>query len=258
MILTIDIGNTTIALGAVRRQPDGDFTVEHCGKLETVRTLGKAHYWPQVRHLLAEWGLTSSDFQGAALSSVVPSLVEPLGECAKEITGRLPLTITQDCNTGLTIDVKYPERVGRDRYVDAAWAAERYPLPVVTVDLGTATTFNVVNRERHFLGGIICAGIATSLKALNSGTAQLPALNIQTPDHVIGKDTAECMLAGAVAGAAALVDGLTAQVERELGEPATLVLTGGLSRFVTPLCHHPYFYEPDMMLKGLALLYTMN
>ena len=151
-----------------------------------------------------------------------------------------------------------PHAVGKDRLVDAAYAAANFPLPVITVDLGTATTFNVVDENRVFRGGVICPGLSTGLRALGERCAQLPQVRLSSPKTAIGVNTESCMLSGSVLGTAVLLDGITQRIEEELGRPATLVVTGGLAKYVTPLCRHPLTYDPELLLKGLALLYQMN
>ena len=151
-----------------------------------------------------------------------------------------------------------PHAVGKDRLVDAAYAAANFPLPVVTVDLGTATTFNVVDEDKVFRGGVICPGLSTGLRALGERCAQLPQVHLSSPKSAIGVDTEKCMLSGSVLGAAVLLDGITQRIEEELGRPVTLVVTGGLAKYVIPLCRHPLTYDPELLLKGLALLYQLN
>ena len=112
--------------------------------------------------------------------------------------------------------------------------------------------------ERVFRGGVICPGLSTGLRALGDRCAQLPQIHLGRPRHAIGTTTQECMLSGSVMGTAVLLDGMTARIEEELGAPATLVLTGGLAKYVAPLCRHPLTYDPELMLKGLALLYELN
>ena len=146
----------------------------------------------------------------------------------------------------------------RIRLVDAAYAAANFPLPVVTVDLGTATTFNVVDENRVFRGGVICPGLSTGLRALGDRCAQLPQVHLGSPRSAIGTNTEKCMLSGSVMGTAVLIDGMVQRIEEELGRPATLVVTGGLAKYVTPLCRHALTYDPELLMKGLALLYQLN
>lgn len=258
MILTIDIGNTTVSLSGVVRDPHQGYAVCFCGKVDTVPSWGTTDYLQAIRGLLKKLGAAPEDFEGAVLSSVVPCLIPPLSSCVRILTGKEPVLITKDSRTGLTMQVPEPEGVGLDRLVDAAWTAETFPLPAVTVDMGTATTFNVLDEDRRFLGGVIAPGLHTGLSALSHRAAQLPNVALDTPDYVIGRNTEECMLSGAVVGAAAMVDGMVSRIEGELGQPVTLVITGGLARYAESLCTHPHIYDPHLLTKGLALLYDKN
>lgn len=258
MILTVDIGNTTVSVCGLEKRGTADCDVVFSAKLDTVRDKSEADYQAELRKLLHGKGVTPEKLDGAVLSSVVPCLNAPMQSCVRALTGREPVRITAESRTGLTMDVPAPERVGLDRLVDAAWVAAHYTLPAVTVDMGTATTFNVVDEGGVFRGGVIAPGLDTGMRALSARAAQLPEIDLRTPDHVIGKDTEECMRSGCVAGAAVLIDGLTARIEKELGKPATLVITGELARYVVPLCTHTHSYDPHLLAKGLMLLYEWN
>ena len=128
----------------------------------------------------------------------------------------------------------------------------------MTVDLGTATTYNVISSKRAFLGGFILPGVQTSLRAISSGTAQLPPISPETPDHLIGRNTVECLNNGVMFGTAAMLDGLAARVEAELGEPLTVVATGGLAPCIMPCCTRKVIYDSALLFKGLAILYSKN
>lgn len=248
MIVVIDIGNTTVTLSGI----DGD-RVLFTGKAETVRSWDDAVYEEQFRPIL-----TGVECEGAILSSVVPQITEAVRLSAGRLLGCDVMLVGPDTKTGLIVDLPEPDKVGRDRLVDAAWAAEYFPLPAVTADLGTATTVNVILPGKVFAGGIIAAGIQTGLRALAERAAQLPKLELRIPDHVIGKNTEECMISGAVAGTAAMIDGLVTDIEDELGCPVTLLLTGGGGQYVTSRIRHPHHFDPDMTRKALALLYRLN
>ena len=257
MILAIDIGNTTVALGGIR-----DGRVCFVAHMDTVRTRSAEEYKAEMKRIFTQRSgggrRRAPQFEGAVLTSVVPQLTDKLAECARHFTHRKPVIVSPSINTGLTMAVDEPSAVGKDRIVDAAAAAAYYPLPLVTVDLGTATTFNVVDEEKRFLGGVIAPGLSTGLRALNERCAQLPRVKLAKPETAIGKNTEDCMLAGSVMGTAALIDGMAARIEEELGRPVTLVITGGLSRYVAPLCKHPLHCDPQLLLRGLALLYSLN
>ncbi len=255
MILAIDIGNTTVALGGIR-----DGRVCFVAHMDTVRTRTTAEYRAEMEKIFSHRRRPDKPlrFEGAVLTSVVPQITDALAECAKYFTGKQPVIVGPNIRTGLTMGVPDPASVGKDRLVDAACAAANYPLPVITVDLGTATTFNVVDENRVFRGGAISPGLSTGLRALGDRCAQLPQVHLSKPASAIGTTTQECMLSGAVLGTAVMLDGMVARFEEELGRPATLVVTGGLARYVIPQCHHPLSYDPDLLMKGLALLYEMN
>ena len=116
----------------------------------------------------------------------------------------------------------------------------------------------MIDENKVFRGGVICPGLSTGLRALGERCAQLPQVHLSSPKSAIGVDTEKCMLSGSVLGTAVLLDGITQRIEEELGRPATLVVTGGLAKYVIPLCRHPLTYDPELLLKGLALLYQLN
>ena len=235
MILAIDIGNTTVALGGIK-----DGRVCFVAHMDTVRTRTAAEYRIEMEKVFAHRRHPEKPirFEGAVLTSVVPQITGALAECARYYTGKKPVIVSPEIRTGLTMGVPDPHAVGKDRLVDAAYAAANFPLPVITVDLGTATTFNVVDENRVFRGGVICPGLSTGLRALGERCAQLPQVRLSSPKAAIGVNTESCMLSGSVLGTAVLLDGITQRIEEELGRPATLVVTGGLAKYVTPLCRH--------------------
>ncbi len=256
MILAVDIGNTTVSLGGVEKA--GSYVVRFMERLDTNRGWGVSEYASGLLGLLERQGLKAADFEGAAVSSVVPYTAGALRESVRRTLGKEPVLVTAQSDTGLVLAVPEPEKVGQDRLVDAAWAAANFPLPAVTADLGTAATFNVIRRGGVFCGGVIAAGPETGLRALAERAAQLPKIELRVPGRIIGRNTAESMLSGAVAGTAALVDGIVRAIEEELGEAVTLAITGGTAKYVEPMVRHPHTYDPEMLLKGLALLYKKN
>lgn len=253
MILTIDIGNTTVALAGIK-----DGRVCFISHMETIRTATEADYRIRMEKAFSGAKYKPVRFEGAVLSSVVPEITQAVASCAAAYCPQPPLIISPAMHTGLLMAVPEPEKVGRDRIVDAAAAAAFYPLPAVTVDMGTATTFNVIDKDSRFLGGLICPGLSTSLRALSERCAQLPQVRLSDPKAAIGTNTAECMVNGAVLGAAAMIDGISARIEAQLGESVTVIVTGGLARFVVPHCQRPVVYEPELLFKGMAALYEAN
>ena len=239
MILTVDVGNTTIALAGV----DSGFNVRFCEKFPSDKNFREpifraAENFPPIK--------------SAVLSSVVPTLTEPVCNAVSQAFGAVPAVISEKmCRKSLKFAVPNPEKIGLDRIADSVWAA-RFPLPVVTVDLGTAATFNVIGKGGVFLGGIISAGIKTSVNALSLHAAQLSQIDLSVPENVIGKNTLECMLSGAVIGTAAMIEGIISRVEKEISSPVTTIITGGDADLVKPFLPKTYIFEPFLLAKGLA------
>lgn len=249
MILSVDIGNTTIALTGLEHV-GGDYNVVFAEKIPSDK--GRDFHTPVERLLDGHF----ARIEGTVLSSVVPELTEPVCRAVEHIAGKAPVVISaRDCKS-LTYAVPEPEQAGLDRIADSAWAAARYPLPAVTADFGTATALNVIGVGGVFLGGMIAAGMQTSLNALSERTAQLPGLGLSVPERLIGRNTVECMLSGAVIGAAAMTDGIAARVQSELGTPVSLIITGGGAEFAEPFLTYPHIHEPYLLAKGLAHIYN--
>ena len=160
--------------------------------------------------------------------------------------------------TGMNIIMDNPKTVGSDMIVDAVAAIREYPGPIIIIDMGTATTMSVVDKNGNYIGGIIYPGLRVSLDSLSSKTAQLPSISLDIPKRVIGKNTIDCMRSGIMYGNAGMIDGILEHMEEELGEPATIIATGGLSRFVVPLCKHKIIYDDALLLKGLMIIYEKN
>ena len=253
MILALDVGNTTVLVGLLEK--DGEqWTLKAGGRIDTDVNLTASGF---IRTLTALPGFENvAECEGAVLSSVVPMVAEVLKVAVRRLLKTRAVRISTKSDLGLTMGPGVDARaIGHDRLVDAAWAAANLPLPAVTVDMGTATTFNVIGEGGVFLGGVISAGVHTSLRALHEFTAQLPDLQSQPIDHIIGRNTFECMQSGAVAGAAAMIDGVVMGIERELGQDVTLIITGGTAEYVHPMCLHEHIYDPNLMVKGLGYLY---
>ena len=254
MVLAVDIGNTNICIGGLAPGGQVLFTV----RMVTRPRCTEDEYTAELKFLLARLAVDPAKCEGVIVCSVVPGLTRVLAGACRRLTGCEALFVSSALDTGLTMAVDEPARVGQDRLADAAAAVASYPLPCMTVDMGTATTYNVIGPGGAFLGGFIVPGVQTSLRAISTGTAQLPPIAPQTPGRLIGRNTVEALNNGAVFGTAAMLDGLAARVESELGAPLTVVATGGLAPCIIPLCKRVVLYDADLLLKGLALLYQKN
>ena len=253
MILAVDIGNTHIVLGCI--EDDSIITID---RIETDKLKTDIEYAVILKGLLEFNDIDLNSFEGAVLSSVVPQITSSIRRAIKKVIGCDTLFVGAGVKTGLNILIDDPAQTGSDLVVAAVAALALYNTPLIVIDMGTATTVSVVDEDRAFRGGIICAGIRISQEALASRTSQLPAISLDPPRKAIGRNTIDCMKSGAIFGNAAMVDGLAARIEAELGRPATVVATGGMGKRIIPSCRRRIQYDPDLLLKGLWLLYQKN
>ena len=149
------------------------------------------------------------------------------------------------------VDIESPSQLGKDRLADALGAVACYGVPAIVIDFGTATTFGVVDAQRRFLGGLIIPGVKTSLNALSQRASQLPAIFIEKPQHLIGRNTLECMQSGILNGTAAMIDGLLDRLLPTLGDTAPIIATGGMAKDIVPQCHHQIQLDKYLLFKGL-------
>jgi type III pantothenate kinase len=189
-----------------------------------------------------------------AIASVVPRLTMQWTEMCERHLGLVPFVVGPGTRTGMRIAMKNPTEVGADRIVNAVAGRERYGAPVVVVDFGTSTNFDVVNADGDYVGGAIAPGIEVSMEALTTRAAKLIKVDMAEPEHAIGKDTTEAMQAGAVYGFAGQVDGIVQAIWAELGTKARVVATGGLAELIAP--HAKSISEVDLFLtlRGLELI----
>ena len=195
---------------------------------------------------------------GAIVSSVVPSVTNTFRRAIEKLCGVKPLVVGPGIKTGLSIRIDNPAQLGSDLVVDAVAGIHEYPVPQIIIDMGTATTFSVIDKNSNYLGGVITTGMAVSADALVSRTSQLPRIAFEVPKKVIGSNTVDCIKSGIMYGNAAIIDGMVSRIEAELGEKCTVIATGGLSALVAPLCQTKLILDDDLLLKGLMLIYRKN
>ena len=253
MILTIDVGNTNIVMGCVE---NGE--VKSVCRLATNLNDLSSDYAMKMRQSFEFDGIDYKNFSGAILSSVVPQLNRAIRTAVKKVTGLDCMVVGAGLKTGVNIKLDDPGQLAGDLITGAVGALALYKPPLVVVDMGTATTIVAIDSEGSYLGGAIIPGIKLSYSALSSGTSLLPNIAIEAPKKCIGTNTVDSMKSGAVYGTAALVDGMIDRMETELGEPVTVVATGGLAGTIVPYCRRKIEYEPALLLKGLAILYEKN
>jgi len=253
MLLTVDIGNTSTAIGLY----DGGRLAAHWRlTTEPNRTADEMEIW--LRSLLDLEGLTAKDVSGVAVSSVVPALTGAFREVGEAITAGAVVIVEPGVKTGMKINIDNPREVGADRVVNAVAARERYGAPVVVVDFGTSTNFDVVGPKGDYLGGAIAPGLVISTNALISGTAALRRVEFIAPHHAIGRGTVEAIQSGAIYGHAGLVDGIMERLVAEISGDVTRVATGGLSSTIVPHCTSVQVIDEFLTLDGLRMIFERS
>ena len=253
MLIAIDIGNTNITLGIFEQNK-----IVKSWRLATDITRTEDEYGIFIQKLI-ETAKLEKAVDSAVISSVVVQLTEKIKIALEKYLGLNALIISHKVKTGITLKTDNPSQIGADRIVNACAAAALYPTPAIVVDFGTATSFDIVNNRNEFVGGIITAGMKIQAEALSNKTSKLPKLNIEAPEHTIGRNTIEAMLSGIVRGHAAMIDGLISECEKELGQKATIIATGGYSSVISNYLKRKFDYiNPDLTLIGAKLLFEIN
>lgn len=253
MLLTIDIGNTNITIGAF-----DDTVLRFTARLSTDERLTADQYAVQIKDIMSLYGEDTSQIEDCIICSVAPQVGAALSSAITHLCCITPLMLGPGIKTGLNIKIDNPAQLGADLVAGAVGAIAEYTLPCIVIDLGTATTLSVIDKNGVFLGGSIAAGVRLTLKALSENTAQLPAINIDAPQYVIGTNTVDSMRSGLIYGTAAMLDGMIDRIEEELGEAATVVATGGLSKSIITYCRRNIIYNENLLLEGLREIYEKN
>lgn len=253
MILAVDIGNSNIVIGGIEQDQ-----ILFEARLRTDATKTSDEYCIDVKMILEVYHVEAAQVEGAIISSVVPQVLNSIKTAITKLTGKTALVVGPGLKTGLNIKIENPAQTGADLVVDSVAALREHKTPIIVIDMGTATTVTVLDESGAFIGGSICPGVKISLDALTERTALLPGLQLDQPKRAIGRNTIDCMRSGIMLGAACMLDGLVQRMEEELGSKATVVATGGIAKFIIPMCRTPIVYDKDLLLKGLAILYREN
>lgn len=253
MILTIDIGNSNIVLGGVRED-----TIVFEARLRTEATKTSDQYCVDLKILLDMYGVRPEDIEGCIISSVVPQVLNSFQTAIKKLTGKTSLVVGPGIKTGLDIRLENPGQTGADLVVADVAALREHKPPLIVIDMGTATTMSVLDNNGAHIGGCIIPGVRVSLDALTDRTALLPGLQLDQPKRAIGRNTIDAMRSGIMIGTACMLDGMIERMEQELGCKTTVIATGGIAKFIVPLCKTPIIYDKDLLIKGLVALYRDN
>lgn len=253
MLFVIDVGNTNITMGVFKEQK----------LLATFRMTAKQprtsdEYGIQLCALLEHRDFDIRDVKAVVVSSVVPDIMHSLGSAIIKYFNIKPMVISSNLEMGLKINTEHPKEIGPDRIVDAVAAYEKYGGPVIVVDFGTATTYDVVSADGVFEGGVISPGIRTSARALWGGAAMLPEIEIKKPDHILAKETVASMQGGLVYGYIGQTEYIVNKLKEAGYEDAIVVATGGLGNILVSETDSIDIYDPTLTLDGLRIIYEKN
>ena len=252
MLLAIDVGNTSISFGVFQ-----DKKLIKKFNLTSDKKRSSDEYGVIIKSILSQNDLAQEQIDFAIMASVVPTLTDILKTAIKEYLGIDVLKVTTKINSGVKYLLENPKELGADRIANARAAIDIAPNKnCIVVDFGTATNFDVVSKNCEFLGGAIAAGINISALALSNFTSLLPKIRVEKPPYAIGKNTVDCILSGLIIGHAKMIDGMIEEIEKELGEKAVIIATGGYNDIVKSSMKRKFDYiEPDLTLNGLRLIY---
>lgn len=253
MILAIDMGNTNIVIGCI-----DDEKIYFEERIATDHSKTELEYYVLFKTVFDLYQIKREDITGAIISSVVPPLVNILEAAVEKLTGIKPYIVGPELKMRLPLWMDNPKQVGSDLIVDAVAALEEYGAPAIVIDIGTATTMSVTDKDGNYIGGCIMPGVKVAADSLVSKTAQLPKIDFSAPDRSIGKNTAECMKSGIIFGHAASLDGMIDRMEEELGYSCNVIATGGLAGVIIPLCRHEIMEDQELLLKGLKIIYDLQ
>lgn len=252
MLLAIDMGNTNITLGAYKEDE-----LVFVSRLYTSRHKSSDEFAIDFLDIFNLYSVSPKDFTGCVFASVVPELTDPIVRAIKHTIGIEPILVGGEYNANLKIDILPIEYLGADLIAGAVAAREKYPLPCLVADLGTATKILVIDKDGAFRGCTISPGVKISLDALAKNAALLPSVSFTTPKKAVGENTTECMQSGIVFGTAAMLDGMIKRIKNELGyKECTVVATGGYSTGIIPCCEEKIIYDENLLLDGLKEIYA--
>jgi type III pantothenate kinase len=250
LLLAIDVGNTNTVFALYHeREPMGQW------RISTVRERTADEYAAALTQLMALKGFSQTDVAAAVISSVVPQALNPLKSMCREFFDCTAKVVAENLAVTIPVAIENPREVGADRLVNAVAAHSRYGGPLIVVDFGTATTFDVVDREGRYCGGVIATGVNLSLEALHRAAAKLPRIAVEPPPQVIGSSTMTAMQSGVYWGYVSLIEGMVARIKREFGEPMTVVATGGLAGLFAGATDVIEHLDRDLTMAGLVELF---
>lgn len=253
MLLAIDVGNSNMVIGVYAGKK-----LKHHWRLETKKERTADEFGIFFKELFQFAGLKMSDVGAIAISNVVPPLEFSLERMCQRYFKLKPLLIDHKVRMPIKIGLDNPQEVGADRIVNAAAGVMKYGVPLILIDFGTATTFDFINKAKHYKGGCICPGIAISNEALFQRASKLPRVEIKKPARIIGRNTIESIQAGIFYGYVGMVDEVVRRMQKEAKTKGKVIATGGFLSLITKASRTITHTDPFLTLDGLRLLYEWN
>lgn len=253
MLLVIDVGNTETSVGVFSQKK----ILSHW-RIETNNFRTCDEYASLLFPLFQNSGMLHTDIQGIAICSVVPQTHFELKAFCENYLKKKPYFVEACSELGFGFNVDFPSEVGADRLANVAYAVKKLALPAIVIDLGTATTFDVISDKKIYEGGIILPGIRMGAESLSRRTSLLPVIDVKFPPHVLGKNTVACMQSGILFGYCDAIDGLIKRLEKEVGKKCDVFLTGGLAQVVHRHLKTKAQDLPNLTLEGIKILYELN
>lgn len=256
MVLLIDIGNSTVVVAV----SDQNGNISRTWRFKTLKEQTMAYFRHELYTGSKKYQINFCDVKDVVMSSVVPEVNDDVAQAISDLTGVQAKRFTfKEASRYITIDVESPSQLGNDRLAAAVGAVTHYGAPAIIIDMGTATTVGVIDRDCRFIGGMIIPGVKTSLNALSARASQLPSINIEKPRHIIGRNTLESMQSGTVYGTAAMIDGIIDRIMEESDlnlrdgdKMPHIIATGGMAKVITPHCKHEIVVDQLLIFKGLV------
>ena len=253
MILVIDVGNSNLSVGLYT--PEG--TIRFCSTIRTVKGGTRDQYAMDLLNIFRLYREDVGAVSGSILSSVVPPMINELVLAVKLLTGKAPMVVGSGIKTGINIIAETHGQLGSDIVAASVAALQKYPSPLIMIDMGTATTMSVL-RNNIYEGCVIMPGLKVAVEALSQRAAELPHISLEPPGSILGRNTIDAMGVGAVYGHAAMLDGMIARLEEATQPAETVIMTGANGEIVRKYCKRDIIYDANLVMDGLYLLYGKN
>ena len=251
-IIAIDVGNSETTIGVGNNQGWQGY------RFTTRKTVTSDELLMMFKTIIDDPLIKEGLIEGAIICSVVPEITNSVSEATSRFISKDVLIVGPGVKTGLKVNIDNPKELGPDRIANSIGGYSKASSEVIVVDLGTATTFDIVNTKKEYLGGSIAPGIKISLDALTSKTSSLKSVELETPKNVVGKNTYEAIQSGLILGHTSMIDSMIEKIILESGLEPKIFITGGLGKVIQPLLNIKSKYEEDLTLDGLEEIYKLN